>query len=231
MNCYVLPNTQFIGKNVCKLRNYKHLRIEVIKMKNMRKIQILTLGDGKVGKTSILKRYNDDTFTSHHLTTIGIDFITKDVTIDNEKVSVKIWDTAGQERFRTITHTFYKQAEGVLLVYDVTDRTSYENLHNWVNSIHEHADEKIIKYLIGNKIDLTEERKVTKEEGQKMANQYNMKYFETSAKSNTNVTESIEGLAKDIFVNIAAKSESTRVSVAQANKAATNTNGGCCTII
>eukprot|EP00826_Nyctotherus_ovalis_P066268 TRINITY_DN977_c0_g3_i1.p1 TRINITY_DN977_c0_g3~~TRINITY_DN977_c0_g3_i1.p1 ORF type:complete len:201 (-),score=74.46 TRINITY_DN977_c0_g3_i1:134-736(-) len=199
-------------------------------MKNARKIQILTLGDGKVGKTSLLKRYNEDAFTSHHLTTIGIDFITKDIKINNENVTVKIWDTAGQERFRTITHTFYKQAEGVLLVFDVTDRTSYENLHNWVNSIHEHADEKIIKYLIGNKIDLTEERKVTKDEGQKMANQYNMKYFETSAKANTNVTEAIEGLAKEVLEKVAAKVDATRVSVGPANKKKDNSGSGCCTV-
>ena len=198
-------------------------------MKNQRKIQILTLGDGKVGKTSILKRYNEDAFTSHHLTTIGIDFITRDVQINNETVPVKIWDTAGQERFRTITHTFYKQAEGVLLVFDVTDKTSYENLHNWINSIHEHADEKIIKYLIANKIDMNEERKVTKEEGQKMANQYNMKYFETSAKTNTNITESIEGLAKDIFETFAAAPDSPRTSE-QDSMTAQKKDGKRCTI-
>eukprot|EP00829_Urostomides_striatus_P009350 TRINITY_DN204_c0_g1_i3.p1 TRINITY_DN204_c0_g1~~TRINITY_DN204_c0_g1_i3.p1 ORF type:complete len:145 (+),score=37.68 TRINITY_DN204_c0_g1_i3:166-600(+) len=134
------------------------------KMKNAKKIQILTLGDGKVGKTSLLKRYNEDAFTTHHLTTIGIDFITKDIKLGNENISVKIWDTAGQERFRTITHTFYKQAQGVLLVFDVTDKTSYENLHTWVNSISEHADQGIIKYLIANKIDLASERVVSTEE-------------------------------------------------------------------
>ena len=196
-------------------------------MKSARKVQILTLGDGKVGKTSLLKRYNEDAFTSHHLTTIGIDFITKDVKIGNDLVTVKIWDTAGQERFRTITHTFYKQAEGVLLVFDVTDRMSYENLHTWVNSIHEHADEKIIKYLIANKIDLTEERKVTKEEGQKMANQYKMKYYETSARTNINVADSIEGLAQEIYQTASVKEESGKVSIANKNKVKTE-GGGCC---
>lgn len=138
----------------------------------------------------------------------------------------KIWDTAGQERFRTITHTFYKQAEGVLLVFDVTDRMSYENLHAWVNSIHEHADERIIKYLVANKIDLTEERKVTKEEGQKLANQYKMKYFETSAKDNTNVTESVESLVKEIHSNLAIKEDTGRISVTAGRKTAKE--GGCC---
>ncbi len=146
-------------------------------------------------------------------------------------VTAKIWDTAGQERFRTITHTFYKQAEGVLLVFDVTDRMSYENLHTWVNSIHEHADEKIIKYLIANKIDLTEERKVTKEEGQKMANQYGMKYFEASAKSNINITESVESIVKEIYENVAQKEDSAKITVGvgKGNKAPQQ-EGGCCTI-
>jgi len=198
-----------------------------IKMKSAKKVQILTLGDGKVGKTSLLKRYNEDAFTSHHLTTIGIDFITKEVKLNNETLTVKIWDTAGQERFRTITHTFYKQAEGVLLVFDVTDRMSYENLHTWVNSIHEHADESIIKYLIANKIDLTEERKVTKEEGQKMAQQYKMKYFETSAKSNINVTESIESLVKDIYETSPSKEDPAKAKLT-ANKTQAKAAGGCC---
>ncbi len=146
-------------------------------------------------------------------------------------VTAKIWDTAGQERFRTITHTFYKQAEGVLLVFDVTDRMSYENLHTWVNSIHEHADEKIIKYLVANKIDLTEERKVTKEEGQKMANQYGMKYFEASAKSNINVSESIESLVKEIFESVAQKEDPTKITVGAGNRGkAAKEEGGCCTI-
>ncbi len=197
-------------------------------MKATRKIQILTLGDGKVGKTSILKRYKEGAFTTHHLTTIGIDFITNDVKIGNELVTVKIWDTAGQERFRTITHTFYKQAQGVLLVFDVTDRMSYENLHSWITSIHEHADEKIIKYLVANKIDLTEERKVAKEEGQKMAQQYGMKYFETSAKANINVTECIESLAKEVYEKFAAKEES-KVVIGSAAKAPQE-SGSCCAI-
>ena len=146
-------------------------------------------------------------------------------------MTAKIWDTAGQERFRTITHTFYKQAEGVLLVFDVTDRMSYENLHSWINSIHEHADEKIIKYLIANKIDLTEERKVTKEEGQKMANQYEMKYFEASAKANVNVTESIESIVKDIYEGFSLKEDPSKVVVDGKNKGKpTKADGGCCTI-
>jgi len=167
-------------------------------MKTAHKVQILTLGDGKVGKTSLLRRYHEDAFTNHHLVTIGIDFITKEVNLQNEVVLAKIWDTAGQERFRTITHSFYKQAEGILLVFDVTDRVSFDSIHSWVSSIHEHSDEKVIKYLVANKIDMTDSRKISKEEGQKMADQYKMKYIETSAKENLNVKEAIESLVKEI---------------------------------
>lgn len=118
----------------------------------------------------------------------------------------------------------------MLLVFDVTDRASYDSLHSWVNSIHEHADEKIIKYLIANKIDLTEERKVSKEDGQKLANQYGMKYFETSAKTNVNVTESIESLVKDIYHNFAAKEDANKVTVGGGEKKKEESSG-CCTII
>ena len=181
-------------------------------MENKRIIKIIAIGDSAVGKTSILRRFSEDTFTNHHLITIGIDFITKDIKINNEIVSLKIWDTAGQERFRTITNAFYNQVEGVLLVFDITNRSSYENLHNWINDIHEYANENVIIYLIGTKIDLSDSRKVAMEEGKKMAYQYNMKYFEVSAKTNTNITEPIEGFAKDIFENIEPVPESIKVT-------------------
>ena len=198
-------------------------------MKGGRKIQILTLGDSKVGKTSLLKRYDDNAFNSNHLTTIGIDFITKQANIKDELVTLKIWDTAGQERFRTITHSFYKQAEGVLVVFDVTDHKSYESLSGWMSSIQEHADVNIIKYLVGNKIDLTEGRKVSKEEGEEMAKRYEMKYFETSAKDNINVAETIEGLANEIFEKAAVKEDHMKIVSGQEKKP--GENGGCCTII
>ena len=199
-------------------------------MKGMKKVQILTLGDGKVGKTSILKRYKEDAFSAHHLTTIGIDFITNDIKIGNEPVTVKIWDTAGQERFRTITHAFYKQAQGVILVYDVTDRKTYESVHSWITSIHEHADENIIKYLVANKIDLNDDRKVTKDEGQKMAHQYGMKFFETSAKASINISECIESLTKDICDKFALKEDLTNVAIGKKNKEPKG-DANCCVIM
>ncbi len=162
-----------------------------------RKIQIITLGDHMVGKTSILRRFNDGTFTMATYTTIGIDFVAKDMLLGEEKVSVKIWDTAGQDRFHTITHSFYKQCQGVLLVFDVGSKSSFNNVHKWMSNIERHADQSIIKYLLGNKTD-TDKREVAKEEAQKVAEKYHMRYFECSAKTNMNIEQPIVGLVTEI---------------------------------
>lgn len=163
-----------------------------------RKLQIITLGDHMVGKTSILRRFNDGTFTFSTYTTIGIDFVAKDVKIGQDKIPVKIWDTAGQDRFHTITHSFYKQCQGVLLVFDVGSKKSFESVHKWMNNIQNHSDKGIIKYLIGNKVD-TEKREVTAEEAQKVADQYGMSYYETSAKLNKNISEVIMKLVNEVY--------------------------------
>ena len=195
-----------------------------------RKIQLLLLGDGAVGKTCLLKRYNDDTFTTHHLVTIGIDFISKEIALDDKRITLKVWDTAGQERFRTITRNFYKQAEGIILVYDITKRETFESVHKWINSIHENADAGAITCLVANKIDLEDERVVSKEEGQEVANKYEIKFYETSAKSNINVREVIEGMAKEVLTKVAAKVDVNRVSVANSKAKKNKEKANCCTM-
>ena len=144
---------------------------------------------------------------------IGIDFITKEKTFKNNEVaSIKLWDTAGQERFRTITQTFYKQAQGVLIIYNVTDKESFSNVNIWLKSISEYADTNIIRYLIGNKCDLTDERVITKHQGKEMANKYGMPFFETSAKHNINVLQSIDQLIEEIYItNDLGKKEDKKV--------------------
>ncbi len=161
---------------------------------------MITLGDHMVGKTSILRRFQGNEFIFTTYTTIGIDFVTKDVAIGDgkNKVSVKIWDTAGQDRFHTITHSFYKQCQGVLLVFDVGSKKSFENIHKWMNNIQNHADKGIIKYLVGNKID-NPNREVTAAEAQQVATEYDMKYYETSARLNIQINECINALANDIY--------------------------------
>ena len=111
---------------------------------------------------------------------------------------MQIWDTAGQERFRTITKTYYKGAHGIILTYDVTDENSFKNIRNWIKQIETNAQTNVCKVLVGNKCDKPD-RKVTYEEGKKLADDYGMSFFETSAKSNTNVNETFMSLTSQIL--------------------------------
>ena len=104
-------------------------------MQGKKSAQVIILGDGAVGKTAILKQYNDQKFEEEHIMTLGLDFITKKIQKDGVEYHIKIWDTAGQERFKTLTQSFYKKANGVIMAFDVTDSASFENISNWVDSI------------------------------------------------------------------------------------------------
>merc|ERR1719362_580905 len=162
--------------------------------------KLLIIGESGVGKTCLLLRFTDDSFTANHLTTIGIDFKIKIIDQEQKRIKLQIWDTAGQERFRTITKTYYKGAHGIILTFDVTDENSFKNIRNWVKQIDLNAQNNVCKVLVGNKCD-REDRKVTFEEGQKLATEFNMKYFETSAKTNHNVNETFTFLTKNILSN------------------------------
>jgi small GTP-binding protein len=122
-----------------------------------------------------------------HLTTIGIDFKIKTIEIDGKKIRLQIWDTAGQERFKTITQTYYKGAMGIIMVYAINDKTSFNALENWMRQIKTHAAENVIKVLVGNKSDCAE-RQVSYDEGKKMAESFSVNFFEVSAKNNSNIT-------------------------------------------
>lgn len=162
-------------------------------------LKLLLIGDSGVGKSCLLLRYSDDSFTSSFITTIGIDFKIKSIAIGDSKVKLQIWDTAGQERFRTITTAYYRGAMGILLVYDVSDETSFANVKNWMRQIDQNATENVNRVLVGNKCDVTDsERKVTPEQGKKLAAEFGIKFFETSAKLNTGVDEAFMTISKDI---------------------------------
>jgi Ras-related protein Rab-8A len=155
-------------------------------------LKILTIGESAVGKTCILLRFTDNKFLKSHLTTIGIDYKSKVIRSNNYSVKLKIWDTAGQERFRNITQQYYKGADGILLVYDITERNSFEKVREWMKMIQQNTTkDKIGIILIGNKCDL-EERQVSVEEGESMANEFGVLFFETSAYKDKNITESFE---------------------------------------
>ena len=161
--------------------------------------KILTIGESGVGKTSILRRFVENKFLKTHLATIGIDFKTKNLNIDNQDIKLKIWDTAGQERFRNITTQYYKGADGIVLVYDVTDEASYEKIREWMEQILSNTQkEEIGLVLLGNKCDM-EPRNVTEEQGNKMAGELGINYFETSALSGQGINDAFEQLTRDIM--------------------------------
>ena len=153
-----------------------------------------------VGKTCLLLRYANDSFSPTFITTIGIDFKIKNIELDGKRIKLQIWDTAGQERFRTITTSYFRGAQGILLVYDVTDRGSFNSIRNWVNQIHQHADVHVNKILVGNKCDMEGDRQVKTEEGQALADEFDppMKFFETSAKQNQNVDGCFTSIATEV---------------------------------
>jgi small GTP-binding protein len=153
-----------------------------------------------------LFRFSEDDFNSTFIATIGIDFKIRTIDIDGKKIKLQIWDTAGQERFRTITTAYYRGAMGIMLVYDVTNAKSFENIHLWMRNIDQHANQDVEKMLLGNKCDANDElRQVTREKGAELANSYSIRFLETSAKSGTNVDEAFKLLARDIKIKMEKK--------------------------
>ena len=172
--------------------------------------KILLLGDSSVGKTCILTRYADNTFHEEHMATVGLDFKEKNVNLDNGKtIKVQIWDTAGQDRFKSITKNYYKGAHGIILIYDVTKRKTFDNLKNWIDTIKEEVSDKVSVILVGNKIDNIDNRVVTTQEGQGIANEYNLQFYETSAKTGDNIDIAFNDLIKKV-VDIFGKKEKKR---------------------
>lgn len=160
-------------------------------------LKLLLIGDSGVGKSALLLRYVDDSFTTSFIGTIGIDFKVTTIVVDGLKVRLQIWDTAGQERFRTITMAYYRGAMGIMLVYDVTDERSFSNMRNWIQQIEHHGNENVNKVLVGNKCDMKENRLVESTRGRTLADEFSMPFFETSAKTKTNVHECFNMLARD----------------------------------
>jgi Ras-related protein Rab-8A len=194
-------------------------------------IKLLLIGDSGVGKSCLLLRFSDDSFTTSFITTIGIDFKIKTIDLDGKRIKLQIWDTAGQERFRTITTAYYRGAMGILLVYDCTDESSFNNIRNWIRNIETHAADSVNKVLIGNKCDMLTEKAVDTARGQALADEYGMKFFETSAKNNINVEEAFVSIARDIkkrlMDNPAAAKTDTKAGVADLGGAAKKEDGCC----
>lgn len=152
--------------------------------------KVVLLGEGCVGKTSIVLRYVEDKFNPQHISTLQASFLTKKVTLENDsKVQLNIWDTAGQERFHALGPIYYRGSHGAILVYDITDQDSFQKVKNWVKELKRMLGSEIILAIAGNKIDLEEQRTVMEEEALSYAESVGAHYFETSAKTNDNVEE------------------------------------------
>ena len=158
--------------------------------------KILTLGESEVGKTSILRRFVENKFLKNHLATIGIDYRTKIIKVYGRDIRLKIWDTAGQERYHNITNHIFKGADGIVLIFDVTQESSFIKINDWIEQIKSNiSQEEICLILLGNKCDI-EERMVSKEKGKEMADSLNVDYYETSALNGTGINEAFEALSK-----------------------------------
>lgn len=160
-------------------------------------LKILTVGCTMVGKTAILIRITENMFFTNNMTTIGVDLKLKDYIIDNKTVQGKFWDTAGQEKFVNITSQYYKNSNGILLVFDVNDRESFNKVSEWMEEIKGKKGRALI-ILVGNKIDV-DKREVTTEEGHVVADKYGIKYYETSAKTGFNITEMVEDFLRQLI--------------------------------
>ncbi|XP_025096566.1 ras-related protein Rab-18A-like [Pomacea canaliculata] len=162
-------------------------------------LKILIIGESGVGKSSLLLRFTDDTFDPEQAATIGVDFKVKTLTVDGNKAKLAIWDTAGQERFRTLTPSYYRGAQGVILVYDVCSKQSFAKLDAWLNELETFATKHdMVKMLVGNKID-KEKREVSKDEGLKFARKHHMLFIEASAKTKEGVQCAFEELVEKIL--------------------------------
>ncbi|KAK9178438.1 hypothetical protein WN943_027628 [Citrus x changshan-huyou] len=160
--------------------------------------KLLLIGDSGVGKSCLLLRFADDSYLDSYISTIGVDFKIRTVEQDGKTVKLQIWDTAGQERFRTITSSYYRGAHGIIIVYDVTDQESFNNVKQWLNEIDRYASENVNKLLVGNKCDLTDKKVVSYETAKAFADEIGIPFMETSAKDSLNVEQAFMAMTADI---------------------------------
>jgi Ras-related protein Rab-1A len=165
-------------------------------------IKVLLIGDSGVGKSCLLLRFVDDRYESNYIATIGIDFRIKTLIINGKRVKIQIWDTAGQERFRSITSSYYRGAMGIILVYDITDSDSFNNIKRWMYNIDKYADTNVKKLLIGNKADIENRRLISFTQGNNLANDLQIDFIETSAKTGDHVSDMFILIAKSIVSQI-----------------------------
>jgi len=196
--------------------------------------KLVLIGDSGVGQSCLLLRFADDAFTESYITTIGVDFRFRTIEIDNKVVKLQIWDTAGQERFRTITSAYYRGADGIVMVYDSTDRESFAHIDDWLQEVNRYANESTSKILVANKSDLSAEQAVSRSEAESKAKELGIGLIESSAKSKTNVEEAFTMIARELVSMRESAShtpqKATRGGPMRIDPAvsAEESTGGCC---
>lgn len=192
--------------------------------------KLLLIGDSGVGKSCLLLRFADDTYTESYISTIGVDFKIRTIELDGKTIKLQIWDTAGQERFRTITSSYYRGAHGIIVVYDVTDNESFNNVKQWLHEIDRYACENVNKLLVGNKSDLTAKRVVSTEQGKEFADSLGIEFLETSAKTSTNVEQAFLTMASQIKARMKTQPNPTnnKEGVRLGGSKPIESKSGCC---
>ena len=161
--------------------------------------KFIIIGASGVGKTAILKRLVEDSFTEESQSTIGVEFDSTVINVDGRKIKLQIWDTAGQERFRSISKAYYRNAVGVILVFDLTERKTFDELTQWLGDVHSLCDPNAVIQLVGNKCDMNDTRAVSMTEAEQFATRNQMQYIETSAKSGHSIQEAFTRVAANIL--------------------------------
>ncbi|CAL8350140.1 unnamed protein product [Arctogadus glacialis] len=185
--------------------------------------KLLLIGDSGVGKSCLLLRFADNTYTETYISTIGVDFKIRTIDMDGKTVKLQIWDTAGQERFRTITSSYYRGAHGIIIVYDVTEQESYNNISQWLQEIERYACQNVSRLLLGNKCDLVAKKVVASSTAQELASSLHIPFIETSARSSDNVERAFLTMASEIHRRLASdggmQAEAARARGVQINSA------------
>jgi len=188
--------------------------------------KILMIGESGVGKSALLARFVDGNFEPNFISTIGVDFKIHYMKLGGKDIKLQVWDTAGQERFRTITTSYYRGANGIMIVFDVTDSASFEKVRYWLNELKEHVGTDMPALLVANKIDLTRDRAVDTASAQRFAKEVGIKLVETSAKTNAGVTEAYGELVT-MMMKQKASSPSSQDTVAVQKPKQEQQSGGC----
>ena len=160
--------------------------------------KILLIGNPSVGKSSIFSQYIDNSYYNLGISTIGLDFKIKTIKIDNQYIKLQIWDTGGQEKFKTITRSYYRGSHGIIIVFDITNRNSFDNIRNWIYEINNYS-ENTCNILVGNKLDLIDKREITYKEAKEFAAMHDLTYIEVSASNNINIHNIFDFLSKELI--------------------------------